>query len=146
MDDSGSLDFYECAIASMAVIAVLAAFLVVAVHVSVSDADPFDGLDERSVGGRIEDGRFVPGFGDYLAGYADSRGLSGIKVVTTVPGGFCEPPEEFSVGSTEGDLWTRTFVSTVPTDDGRTVLAFFEVTLCARTSTASWRWPMQCCS
>ncbi len=146
MDDSGSLDFYECAIASMAVIAVLGAFLVVVAEASVPDADPFDDLDRTSMGGRIEDGRFVPGFGDYLAGYAGSRGLSGVKVVTTVPGGFCEPPEEFSIGTIGGDLWTKTFVSAVPTDDGRTVLAFFEVTLCARTSTASWRWPTPCCS
>ncbi len=146
MDDKGSLDFYECAIASMAVIAVLAAFLIVAVHVTAADEDPFGDLDANGIGGTIEDGEFVQGYGGYLAGYADSHGLSGVRVVTTVPGGFCGQPEVFSIGSTEGDSWTRMFVSSVPIDDGRVVLAFHEVTLCARTTAASWRWRTPCCS
>lgn len=130
-DARGDIGFLEAMIAMMAVVTVLTAFLGVATHSATIVMDPTDGIDPDMMTGSISDGCFNPGFQGYLEDYADSRGLDGIAVTVLIPGGFCEEPAPVIVGSLDGSLFTRTVTSIVPMDDGRSVTAIFEVTVCA---------------
>lgn len=146
-DGSGSMDFMESMIAMMAVATVMAAFLAAAVGLAGGDAsDPTGGLDPARLTGCIEDGIFVPGFGDYVEGYVESRGLSGASVSVDVPGGFCDAPAVFVYGSMDGGRWSASFVSSVEADGGRVVPVLMEVVLCGRRTAASWHWRMRRCS
>lgn len=129
-DTCGDMGFLESMIAMMAVITVLMAFLGVSTHTAVVITDPTDGLDPDMMDGRIVDGEFVPGFGEYIADYCDSRGLNGISVTVLVPGGYCEGIPPLTVGEMDGRPFTRTLTSIIPLDDGRSVTAVFEVTVC----------------
>lgn len=133
------MGFMESMIAMMAVVTVLAAFIGVAAHATVVLTDPTEGLDAGMLTGTVEDGTFVPSYGDYVVSYAEAKGLSGISVSVTVPGGFCEVPGPLVYGTFDGDTYSRTVTSTIDAGDGRTVVAVFEVTACARTRGGSWR-------
>lgn len=124
----------------------LTAFLGLAAGTAVVSSDPTEDLDPDMLTGRVEDGTFVPGYRDYIGGYVDSRGLSGASVSVSVPGGFCEVPGPTVIGTVEGEIWSRTLTSLVECDDGRVLVAVFEVVLCARATGASWRWWTPCCS
>lgn len=145
-DIRGDMGFMESMVAMMAVVTVLAAFIGVAAHATVVLTDPTEGLDGEMLTGTVVDGMFVPSYEDYVVEYAESRGLSGISVSVTVPGGFCGVPEPLIHGTFDGEVHSRTVTSTVDAGDGRTIVAVFEVTACARAGTASWRWPTPPCS
>lgn len=138
-NDRGDFGFMEAMVAMMAVIVVLTAYLGVAASTVTVMIDPTEGVDGTHLTGTVEDGVFVPSYGDYIESYAISRGLTGISVSVTVPGGFCEVPEPMVIGTIDGEKWSRTVTSTIDAGDGRTIVAVFEVTACARTRTASWR-------
>ncbi len=138
-DDRGDMGFMESIVAMLAVVTVAAAFIGVLAYSAGVAADPTDGIDPGMVSGTIADGEFVPGFEDYAVTFAESRGLSGISVSVKVPGGFCAAVPAFTYGSMDGSLYTRVMTSLVPDDNGRSVLAIFEVTACARTTPGSWR-------
>lgn len=145
-DERGDMGFMESMIATMAVIAVLTAFIGLAAGTAVTASDPTGDLDADMMTGTITREGFVPGFSEYIDRFVASRGLSGAAVVVTVPGGFCGPVEPYTVGDLTGDVWSRSIASVVGTEDGRSVLAVFEVMLCGRTTAGSWRWWTPWCS
>lgn len=145
-DDSGDMGFMEAMIATMTVVLVLMAFLGLAVGAAGYSADPTAGLDADLMEASIVGGEFVAGFEGYIGSYVDARGLSGATVNVTVPGGFCAEVEPVVVGEMEGGTWTRYLTAVVGTDDGRSVLAVYEVVLCGRATGASSRWWTPCCS
>lgn len=136
-DEKGDMGFMESMIAMMAVVLVLSAYLGLLTHSVAQISDPTDGIEASELTGTVDDGAFVPGFEDYVRGYIDSKGLSGASVRVIVPGGFCEDPEPFVIGDISGRTTTASFSSTVDIGDGRTVMAIYEVTLCARAMTGS---------
>lgn len=127
----GDMGFMEAAVAAMAVTIVLCSFLGVLTTVSTDPGNPTDSLDPEGFTGSVESGEFVPGFEGYVTGFVDSRGLRGATVDVVIPGGFCEPPETFTVGDMGGALFSRSIPGTVTDDLGRTLPAVFEVVLCA---------------
>ena len=138
-DSRGDFGFYESMVAMMAVTMVLAAFLAVAIgSISVS-ADPTEGIDGSMLTGTVEDGVFVPGYEEYVASYMESRGLSGISVSVQIAK-FCDEAPLVSYGTFDGETWSRTFTSLVGDEEGRTLVAIFEVTACARATGVSSRW------
>lgn len=145
-DQRGSLDFIEGIVATMAVAAVLSAFLGLAAWSASEASEPLDGFDPGMLQGTISEGTYVPGFEEYLSEYADSRGLRGIVVRTFVPGPFCAPPEDVAVGISDSTTETRVFITTVNSDDGRCFVAVHEVSACARATADSSRWRMPCSS
>lgn len=137
-DENGGMEFLESMIAVMAVAVVLAAFLGMSASLAAEHhPDPTEGLDPARLGGEIQDGVFVPGFEDYVAGYVESRGLGGAIVDVAVPGGFCKVPERFETGAIGGPRWSASFLSVVEADNGRAVPVFLEVVLCGRAGTGS---------
>lgn len=131
MGRGGDIGFMEATVAAMAVTLVLCSFLGVLTSVTVDPGNPVDSLDPDEFTGTVESRVFVPGFSEYITGFVDSRGLRGATVDVTVPGGFCDPPETFSVGTMDGALFSRSIPGTVEDDMGRTLPAVFEVVLCA---------------
>lgn len=138
-DDGGDMGFLESIIAMMVVVTVTAAFIGVLAYAAGVAADPTDGIDPDMVTGTIVDGEFFRGFEDYIQTYADARGLRGMSVSVTVPGGFCGQVQPYTYGSMDGGLFSRVVTSLVPDDNGRSVLAVFEVTACVRATGASSR-------
>ena len=63
--------------------------------------------------------------------FLDATGCSGMAVEVSIPGGFCEEQGPTVLGEMDGHRFSRVFVSTVSDDQGRTVPAVFEVTVCA---------------
>lgn len=127
----GDMGFMEAIVSFMAVALVLTAFIGVLAVTEVDSADPTEGLDPAMFTGTVEARTFVPGFSSYIGHYVDVNGISGASVVVTVPGGYCEEPGPFVVGSLDGMLYGRQIPGTVTDDEGRTLPALFEVMLCA---------------
>lgn len=121
----------EAMVAFMAVMVVLAAYLGVTASLTATAEDPTVGLDPSEFTGTVSDGVFVPSYGDYMGTFLDVSGCRGISVSARIPGGFAEVPEPMTVGVMDGALYARTLVSEVSDGSGRTVPAFFEVTVCA---------------
>lgn len=126
----GGMGFMEATVAAMAVTLVLCSFLGVLTTISVDPGNPADSLDPEGFSATIESGALVPGFGNYITGFVDSRGLRGATVDVVVPGSFNEPSEVFSVGDMHGALFSRSIPGTVTDDMGRTLPAVYEVVLC----------------
>ena len=145
-DQRGSLDFIEGIVATMAVAAVLSAFLGLAVWSASEASEPLDGFDPDMLQGTVSECGYVPGFEEYLSEYVDSHGLRGIVVRTLVPGPFCSQPEDVVVGTSDSITETRVFISTVDSDDGRRFVIVHEVSACARATRDSSRWLMPCSS
>lgn len=130
-DDAGSMDFMEGMIATMAVAIVLTAFLGLMAGTAVTGSDPLDDIDPSELTAEIREGEFVPLFGDYIAGYADTHGLRGISISTEVPGGFCGEHDPVTFGDVSDPTEVRRFSTVVETDDGRRIVAVHEVAVCA---------------
>lgn len=129
-DRRGDMGFMEAMVAFMAVSVVLTAFMGALATTTVVTADPTGSLDPGEFTGTIEDGVFVPGFVEYIDGFADTRGCDGVTVSVTVPGGFCEEVEPYVRGYMDGMLFSRTMSGHVADDAGRVLPAFYEVVLC----------------
>ena len=127
---NGDMGFAEAILAFMAVTVVLTAFLGLVAHGHLSLGDPTGTLDDSIFSGSVDDGTFVPFYSDKLGDILDTGGFSGICVSVSVPGGVCEVPPPLSKGDMDGRTYTRTFVSVISDDNGRSYPAFFEVTVC----------------
>lgn len=117
-------------VAFMAVMVVLTAYLGVTASLTATAEDPTEGLDASEFTGTVSDGVFVPSYTDYMGRFLDVSGCRGISVAARIPGGFAEVAGPVSIGDMDGALYTRTLVSEVSDGSGRTVPAFFEVTVC----------------
>ena len=104
-DRRGDMGFMEAIVAFMAVSVVLTAFMGALATTTVVTADPTGSLDPGEFTGVIEDGVFVPGFIEYIDGFAVR-------------------------GDMDGMLFSRTMSGHVADDAGRVLPAFYEVVLC----------------
>ena len=129
-DRRGDMGFMDAMVGFIAATIVLSAFLGVVIGVAAYGGDPSSALDPGRFSGTVEGGEFKPGYIGYMGDYLDSSGCRGISVSVLIPGGFCEQPEPTTIGSMDGELFSRTFVSMVRDDSGRIFPAVFEVVLC----------------
>ncbi len=129
MDISGDAGFMEAVVAFMVVTVVLTGYLGALATTVVTASDPTASLDPDEFSGTMEGGRFVPGFTGYIEGFMWSHGCEGVSVVVEVPG-FGGTSGPYSVGSLDGETFTRTIPGTVTDGLGRSVPAVFEVMVC----------------
>ncbi len=133
-DNRGDMGFLEATLAFMAVIVALTAFLGAAVLIAQSGHAEDLRFDMNALEGTVVDGRFEPGYEDYLQEYLDATGHQYVRVEAKVPGGFCEEPEAVQAGTDPGSGYSTAFhTSVVECDGGRAVPAIFKVVSCRRT-------------
>lgn len=128
-DSRGDMGFLESMTMVMMVSIVLMIYLGATAALIHSHSNPLgpldgDGLDAQVVSGTIEADN-----SGFMERFLSSKGASGMRVVTTVPGGFASEPKVESIGTYEGEGHSRMFTSLIPADNGRTVAAVFEVTV-----------------
>ena len=128
-DRRGDMGFLEAMTMVMVVSIVLMIYLGAAVALIHIHDDPLDALEGGALHAKVESGQVVADNSGYMETYVSSAGASGMRVVTTVPGGFASVPLVESIGVADGDRFTRMFTSLIPADNGRTVTAVFEVTV-----------------
>ena len=130
-DRRGEMGFMEAMVAFMAVTVVLTGYLGAMAGMAAVPMDPTDSIDPDEFTGSIADGVFEPSYLDYMGTFLDATSCSGMAVAVRIPGGFCEEQGPTIIGEMDGHRFSRVFVSTVSDDQGRTVPAVFEVTVCA---------------
>ena len=128
-DRRGDMGFLEAMTMVMMVSIVLMLYLGAASALIHIHTDPLEGLEGEALDAKVESGQVVADNSTYMETYVSYTGASGMRVVTTVPGGFASQPLEESFGVMDGDRYTRMFTSQVQADNGRTVIAVFEVTV-----------------
>lgn len=129
-DRRGDMGFTESMLSAMAVTVVLMAFIASSATAIVTESDPMGGFDPSRLGGTVEDGVLVPDHRGYLLDHMSRSGCTGISVEAEVPGGFVGPGEPVTVGSMDGPLESRRFLSMLDAGDGRVLPVVYEVTVC----------------
>ena len=129
MDRRGGMGFVEAMLAVMAVTVVLMMYMSSVATAVLMEADPVSDLDPEQMTAEVVDRRIEVGFEDYLEGFVSEHGINGAAVMVTVPGGFADGPYSTVLGTSAGEVHSRTFSGNIPADHGRTVSAVFEVTL-----------------
>ena len=129
-DRRGEMGFAEAMIAVITVSVVLMMYIgTVSTAVGI-EVDPLNGLETDRMDVRIEDGRVVPMFGDYLEGFMSANGASGVRVSVEVPGGFIDEPCIFTSGTGDDYQCFRSFSQLVSDECGRVLVAVYGVSLC----------------
>lgn len=133
-DRRGDIGFSEAIVAVIVVTMGLVAFIGVSSAFVSSHSDPLEGLDPDSFDAEVIDGTIVTYHHDFMKRFVSSSGASGMSITVSVPGGFADSPVTDVVGDRSGGMFTRSYVSAIDTDGGRTVAAVFEVTVWYRTA------------
>ncbi len=128
-DSRGDMGFLESMTMVMVVSIVLMIYLGATAALVQTHADPLGPLDGEGLDAEVVSGTIEADNSGYMERFISAEGASGMRVVTTVPGGFASEPKIESVGVHEGDGHSRMFTHLIPADRGRTVAAVFEVTV-----------------
>ena len=128
-DKRGEGGFMEAMVALMMVTIALTAFIGMLAYSEIGKSDDSVSLDTRFVEDlQIVDGNIAGETGKYLDRFVEKNGLNGTRLTVKVAGSLSDASLLRTSGTEEGNnVGTFTGTFSIPSDDGRTFAASYEV-------------------